>query len=105
MPKVDQSKVEDALGNVIDPELGMSILELQLVDKLDISPEGDVNIEYHATAAFCPPMFALKLSGDIKLEVSKVEGVRNIHVVLNGHYMSEYINQQINPTEEEKAVA
>lgn len=96
LAKVDESAIQEALASVMDPELGMSVTELNLVDKMEISPEGDVNIDFHLTAPFCPPMFAMKIAQDIKAGVSKVEGVRSVRVNLTEHYMAEDINKAIN---------
>ncbi len=80
----------------MDPELGMSIMELNLIDKLHVSEEGSVDIEFHLTAPFCPPMFALKIAQDIKAGVSRVEGVKSVKLNLTQHYLAEYVNKAVN---------
>lgn len=94
--KVSITKIEEELGKVMDPELGMSIMELNLIDKLHVSEEGGVDIEFHLTAPFCPPMFALKIAQDIKAGVSRVEGVKSVKLNLTQHYLAEYVNKSVN---------
>ncbi len=48
-------KVEIALKNVIDPEIGMNILELGLVRNVSIDAESDkANVNMIMTTPFCP---------------------------------------------------
>lgn len=90
------TKVEEELDKVMDPELGMSIVELQLIDKLAVSKDGDIEIEFHLTSPFCPPMFGLKICQDIKENVSKIDGVKSVKLNVTQHYMAEYMNKTVN---------
>jgi metal-sulfur cluster biosynthetic enzyme len=96
MSKVSREKVDEELEKVIDPEIGVPIVEMNLVDKVEISEKGDLLIEFHLTTPFCPPVFALKMAQDIKERLSKIEGVRSVRVQVKDHYMADYINKTIN---------
>ncbi|HEX7257487.1 MAG TPA: iron-sulfur cluster assembly protein, partial [Nitrososphaeraceae archaeon] len=39
----------DELSKIVDPEIGVSIMELELIDKVDIE-EKDVNVDLHLTS-------------------------------------------------------
>jgi ATP-binding protein involved in chromosome partitioning len=95
MSQVDEGSLNSALSKIMDPELGRSITELKLIDKLDITG-GSVNVEFHLTAPFCPPVFALKIASDIKAGVLSVPGVTDAKVTLRGHYLAEAVNKQVN---------
>jgi ATP-binding protein involved in chromosome partitioning len=92
---VDLAKVQEGFAKIIDPELGRPITEMKLIDKLEA--EGSlVSVEFHLTAPFCPPVFALKIASDIKAAVLAVEGVSEAKVTLRGHYLSDAVNKQVN---------
>jgi metal-sulfur cluster biosynthetic enzyme len=93
--QVDIKEVQRQISKIVDPEIGMPIVEMNLVDKLDIK-DGQVDVEYHATTQFCPPVFALKISQDLKDNLSQVKGVKSVKVVVTGHYFADAINRQVN---------
>jgi len=93
--QVDVREIQKQLSKVLDPEIGMPIAEMNLIDKLDVK-DGNVEVEYHATTQFCPPVFALKISQDIHDNLTQVKGVKSVKVVVTGHYFADAINRQVN---------
>lgn len=87
--------IQQELSKVIDPEIGLPIVEMNLIDKLDVK-DGAVDIQYHATTPYCPPIFALKISQDMKSNVEQLKGVKSVRVTVSGHYLSDAINRQVN---------
>jgi metal-sulfur cluster biosynthetic enzyme len=92
---VDKAQIMNQLAQVVDPEVGVPITEMDLVDEVSIE-EGKVGIAFHLTAPFCPPMFALEIAQDIKRRVSSLEGVREVKVQMKNHFMAEEINRRVN---------
>lgn len=95
MSQVERSAVDAAMSKIIDPELGKPITDLKLIDKLSVSG-GSVDLEFHLTAPFCPPVFALKIASDIKAGLLSVQGVTDAKVTLRGHYLADAVNKQVN---------
>ncbi|MEM0053986.1 MAG: iron-sulfur cluster assembly protein [Nitrososphaeria archaeon] len=98
MENMIKEKIEKALENVYDPEIGVPITEMKLVDKIDVK-DGNVTIEFHLSMPFCPPMFAIKIGEDIKRVVTEIEGVNSIKLVLKNHYLATQINEILNKEE------
>jgi metal-sulfur cluster biosynthetic enzyme len=74
MPTVED--VQEALTNVIDPELGLDFVELGLI--YDIAVEnGDVFVTFTLTSPGCP--IGPQVSEQIDEFVSELDGVANVH--------------------------
>jgi len=95
LSQVEESAIQAALSKIMDPELGRPITDLKLVDKLAVNGSS-VDLEFHLTAPFCPPVFALKIASDIKAGLLSVQGVTNAKVTLRGHYLADAVNKQVN---------
>jgi metal-sulfur cluster biosynthetic enzyme len=93
--EVDLKEVQREISKVVDPEIGMPIVEMELIDKLEVK-DGNVDIEYHATTPYCPPIFALKISQDLKSSALQAKGVKGVKVVVTGHYLADAVNKQVN---------
>ena len=96
MSQVEAAAINQALSKIMDPELGRPITDLKLVDRMTVA-NGAVDLEFHLTAPFCPPIFALKIASDIKAGLLSVPGVREAKVTLRGHYLAEAVNKQVKP--------
>jgi metal-sulfur cluster biosynthetic enzyme len=94
----------DELSKIVDPEIGVSIMELELIDKVDIE-EKDVNVDLHLTSPFCPAVFGFKIAQDVRDDIYKIEGIENVKINVSNHFMAEAINKQVNeskpPSKEE----
>jgi metal-sulfur cluster biosynthetic enzyme len=72
-PTVDE--VMDALGNVIDPELGLDFVELGLIYGVEVH-EGNVSVTFTLTTPGCP--IGPQVTEQIEEFVGELEGVRSI---------------------------
>jgi metal-sulfur cluster biosynthetic enzyme len=80
MPSIDE--VEEALTNVIDPELGLDFVELGLVYDIEVDG-GTVDITFTLTTPACP--IGPQVSEQMKEFVGELEGVEavNPHMVFS----------------------
>ena len=74
MPSVDE--VEDALTNVIDPELGLDFVELGLVYELEVEGE-EVFVTFTLTSPGCP--IGPQVSEQMEEFVSELDGVSRVY--------------------------
>jgi metal-sulfur cluster biosynthetic enzyme len=98
MEDILKNQIEKALQKVYDPEIGVPITEMKLIDKISVD-EGDITIEYHLSMPYCPPMFAIKIGQDIKKTVSSLKGVKSVKAILKNHYLANQITEMVNKEE------
>ena len=91
---VTREEILERLKEVVDPEIGIPITEMNLIDEVKIEG-GRVEVVFHLTAPFCPPVFALAIARDIKEKVRSIEGVERVKVTLTNHVMADVINQHV----------
>ena len=99
-PKADdmqqiRRKIFDELTKVVDPEIGVSIMELELIDKDDIDA-GKVAVDLHLTSPFCPAVFGFKIAQDVRDNIYKLTGINDVKVAVSNHFMADAINKQVN---------
>ncbi len=73
MPSVDD--VNDALANVIDPELGLDFVELGLIYEVEVD-SGTVNVTFTLTSPGCP--IGPQVTDQIKEYVGELDGVEEV---------------------------
>ena len=74
MPTVED--VQDALTNVIDPELGLDFMELGLVYQVEVE-DGEVFITFTLTSPGCP--IGPQVTEQMREFVGELEGVEKVH--------------------------
>jgi metal-sulfur cluster biosynthetic enzyme len=88
-------KIFDELSKIVDPEINVTITELELIDEVDIS-EKNVKVDLHLTSPFCPAVFGFKICQDIHDNLLSVDGIDDVKVNVSNHFMAEQINNQVN---------
>ena len=88
-------KIFEELSKIVDPEIGVSIMELELIDKVDID-SGKVKVDLHLTSPFCPAIFGFKIAQDVRDNIYRLPGVDGVNVNVSNHLMAEAINKQVN---------
>jgi metal-sulfur cluster biosynthetic enzyme len=77
VPSVDD--VNDALANVIDPELGLDFVELGLIYEVEVE-EGDVHVTFTLTSPGCP--IGPQVTDQIKEYVGELDGVEEVRATM-----------------------
>jgi metal-sulfur cluster biosynthetic enzyme len=89
-----EEQVRDALRHVVDPELGINIVDLGLVYDVDISDQGVVHIEYTLTTMGCPigPLIEQQMQSFLE----KVPGVSSVdaEMVLRPPWTPEMMSEE-----------
>ena len=88
-------KIFEELTKIVDPEIGVSIMELELIDKVDID-SGKVKVDLHLTSPFCPAVFGFKIAQDVRDNIYKLSAVDGVNVNVSNHFMADAINKQVN---------
>ena len=73
---VSIEEVQDALREVIDPELGLDFVELGLIYDVEIDPDGAVKVVYTLTSPGCP--IGPQVAEQIEEFVSELDGVEDV---------------------------
>ncbi len=76
---LSEQTIRDAVQHVIDPELGMSIVDLNMVRQIKIVG-GQVSISLVLTAPGCP--LAPWIARQVDQAVSALEGVERVEILL-----------------------
>lgn len=84
MTQEDKTKLEerivDVLKTVYDPEIPVNIYDLGLIYKIDVTDDGNVDIDMTFTAPSCPAAdFILE---DVRQKVDSLDGVKSSNVNL-----------------------
>lgn len=86
------------LVQVIDPETGVDVLRMQLVEDLEVDEiTGAVSYSFRPSSPLCP--LALSLAMDIKHAIADVPGVRQQHIAVNNYVRAEELTRIINQNE------
>jgi metal-sulfur cluster biosynthetic enzyme len=89
-----EDKVREAVGQVVDPETGMTFGEMQMITSVKEEEPGVFKVEFVPSSPFCP--IAFKLATDIKNAALKVAGVKKARIYCRGHMMEQQINEMAN---------
>jgi metal-sulfur cluster biosynthetic enzyme len=74
MPTVDE--VQEALTNVIDPELGLDFVELGLIYEVEVE-DGEVYVTFTLTSPGCP--IGPQVTEQIEEFVEELDGVTGVY--------------------------
>jgi metal-sulfur cluster biosynthetic enzyme len=76
-----QATILSRLSTVIDPETGVDVVRMRLIEDLEVDEDGRVSVKFHPSSFLCP--LAIPLAQKIQQAIAEVDGVtaQNIKVV------------------------
>lgn len=87
------SEVKKAVSSIVDPEIGLTLGELNLIK--DVRKEEDrIVVEFIATTPFCP--LAEVLAMMVRDAAKEAAKGKNITVYIRNHINEEGINERVN---------
>jgi len=87
------TSVKEAVSKVMDPHMGVSIVEMGIVQDIDVN--GDTaKIVIKPTNPGC--MSVARMAADAKANAESVDGITKAKIIVEGHAMAESINEMIN---------
>jgi len=99
MTEVEQAgrvaQVRAALEAVTDPEIDESVVALEFISALAVSPAGEVAIEFRLPTYWCAPNFAFLMASDMREAVAALSWVQAVTVRLVDHFSAELINRGV----------
>ncbi len=92
-----EDRVKQRLKMVIDPETGMDLVEMDLVQNLSANEDGEVKVEFRPSSFVCP--LALELAQEIRFSLREIEGVKSVRVEVTDCLWADDINKAIREEE------
>lgn len=91
---VTEERVLDVLRHVIDPELGINIVDLGLVYEADVTQDGVIHIEYTLTTMGCP--IGPLIEQQMQSLLANVPGVKSVdaEMVLRPPWSPEMMSEE-----------
>lgn len=84
-----ETLVRQALSEVIDPETGLSIMRMELVHGLKVTPDGSVNLILRPSSPVCPMAYAL--ANSIKKNLEKIGAVASIKIKVENFEKADHL--------------
>ena len=83
------------LSAVTDPELDAPITEMGFLDRLDVSPAGEVEIEFRLPLSWESPGFAYLMAEGVRRAASEPSWVSRVRVALMNHGFAGRVNEAV----------
>jgi metal-sulfur cluster biosynthetic enzyme len=99
-PEVLYKAVLERLSKVIDPETGVDVVRMRLIEDLMVNEAGFVSYKFHPSSPFCP--IAVPLSLEIRHAVAEVQGVTDQDIEVIHFALSEDLTEWLKQAFEEQ---
>ncbi len=89
------------LASVIDPETGVDVVRMRLIEDLTVDEQGRVSYKFRPSSPLCP--IAVPLAWEIQRAVAEVQGVTEQDCQIVGYIQAEEFTALIKQTLAESA--
>ena len=86
-----REQVLHRLATVIDPETGVDVVRMRLIEGLTVDEAGVVHCRFRPSSPLCP--LAVSLALQIRQAVAEVEGVADQEIEVVGYVGSDELNR------------
>lgn len=89
-----EEKIVAMLKTVFDPEIPVNVYDLGLIYKIDVTGNGEANIDMTLTAPNCPA--ADFIMEDVRLKVESIDGITsaNINLVFEPEWDKDMMSEE-----------
>ena len=98
-PRMVEQAVIHQLQKVIDPETGVDVVRMRLIEDLTVGETGTARYRFRPSSPLCP--LAVTLALQIKEAVAQVEGVTEQEVEVVGYVGAGVLNALLKEGEED----
>lgn len=86
-PKSLRQAILERLSLVIDPETGVDVVRMRLIEDLAVNTDGHVTYKFRPSSPLCP--IAIPLSIAIKQAIDEVKGITSQDMEIVGYIQAE----------------
>lgn len=101
-PQSIQNAILQRLSSVIDPETGVDVVRMRLIEDLTVDENGRVSYKFRPSSPLCP--IAVPLAWEIQQAVAQVEGVTAQDFEIVGYIQAEEFTALIKQALVEKKI-
>jgi metal-sulfur cluster biosynthetic enzyme len=98
-PRVVEKAVINQLQQVIDPETGVDVVRMRLIEDLTVDETGTVRYRFRPSSPLCP--LAVTLALQVKEAVAQVEGVTRQEIEVIGYVGARTLNALLQEDKED----
>ena len=95
-----QEAILERLASVIDPETGVDIVRMRLIEDLIVDAPGHVSYTFRSSSPLCP--LAVPLAIEIRRAVREVPGVTGQAMRVEGYTRSDELNALLRELDDEQ---
>lgn len=99
-PEQMRAAILARLARVIDPETGVDVVRMRLIENLEVNKQGHVSYTFRPSSPLCP--IAVPLAVEIRRAVREVPGVTEQAVRVEGYVRSDELNEVLRELADEQ---